>query len=54
MDCLKSGCPFRVNESKNQHRCECIACPNRCNTDRLIASDRTLSDKELHKFLGEG
>lgn len=53
MDCLKRGCPFRVNETNNPHRCECTACPNRCVYDRVIVSDHTLSDEELRKFLEE-
>lgn len=25
MDCLNKGCPFRVNETSNPHRCKCTA-----------------------------
>ena len=53
MDCLKMGCQFRENNTSNPRRCECIACPNRCITDRVIIADKTLSEEELRKFLWE-
>lgn len=53
MDCLKHHCQFRVNETNNPHRCECIACPNRYITDRVIITDKTISEEELRKFLRE-
>ena len=47
MDCLNHSCPFRVNETSNPHSCECVACPNRCNNDRVVISNRTLSVETL-------
>lgn len=46
MDCFTHSCPFRVNETSNANRCECIACPNRSNSDFIITSNRTLTDAE--------
>lgn len=51
MDCFNKGCPFRVNETSNPHRCERTACPNRCGYGRVIASDHTLLDEELREEL---
>lgn len=46
MDCFNHSCPFRVNETSNANRCECVACQNRNNSD-FIASNRTLTNDEL-------
>ena len=47
MDCFNHSCPFRVNETSNANRCECIACQNRSNNDFIITSNRTLTNDEL-------
>ena len=47
MDCFNHSCPFRVNETSNANRCECVACQNRSNSDFIITSNRTLTDDEL-------
>ena len=47
MDCFNYSCPFRVNETSNTNRCECIACQNRSSNDFIITSNRTLTDDEL-------
>lgn len=47
MDCFNHSCPFRVNETSNANRCECVVCPNRSNSDFIIISNRTLTDDKL-------
>ena len=54
MDCFNHSCPFRVNETSNANRCECVACQNRSNSDFIITSNlpltnsnRTLTNEEL-------
>lgn len=47
MDCFNHLCPFRVNETSNANRCECVACQNRSTNDFIIASNRTLTNDEL-------
>lgn len=47
MDCFNHSCPFRVNETSNANRCECVACQNRSNGDFIITSNRTLTDDEM-------
>ena len=47
MDCFNHSCPFRVNETSNTNRCECVACQNRSSNDFIITSNRILSDDEL-------
>ena len=47
MDCFNYSCPFRVNETSNANRCECIACPNKSSSDFIITSNRTLTNDEL-------
>ena len=47
MDCFNRSCPFRVNETSNANRCECVACQNRSNNDFIITSNRTLTNDEL-------
>lgn len=47
MDCFNHPCQFRVNETSNANRCECVACPNRSNSDFIIISNRTLTDDKL-------
>ena len=47
MDCYNHSCPFRVNETSNANRCECIACPNRSNNDFISTRNRTLTNDEL-------
>lgn len=46
MDCFNHSCPFRVNETSNANRCDCIACQNRSNSNFIIASNRTFADNE--------
>lgn len=46
MDCFNHSCPFRVNETSDANRCECIACQNRSNSDFIITSNRTLTNDE--------
>ena len=50
MDCFNHSCPFRVNETSNANRCDCVACQNRSNSDFTITSNRTLTDDELAKL----
>ena len=47
MDCFNHSCPFRVNETSNTNRCECVACQNRSSNDFIITSNRILTDDEL-------
>ena len=54
MDCFNHSCPFRVNETSNANRCECVTCQNRSNSDFIITSNwtltnsnRTLTNEEL-------
>ena len=51
MDCFNHSCPFRVNETSNANRCECVACQNRSNSDFTITSNRTLTDDELARII---
>ena len=51
MDCFNHSCPFRVNETSNTNRCECVACQNRSNSDFTITSNRTLTDDELARII---
>lgn len=44
MDCFNHSCPFRVNETSNANRCECVACPNRSDSDFI---NRILTDDKL-------
>lgn len=50
MDCFNHSCPFRINETSNANRCECLACQNRSSSDFTITSNRTLTDDELAKL----
>ena len=50
MDCFNHSCPFRVNETSNANRCECVACQNRSNCGFIITSNRTLTDGEMEKL----
>lgn len=47
MDCFNHSCPFRVNETSNTNRCECVAYQNRSSNDFIITSNRILTDDEL-------
>ena len=47
MDCFNHSCPFRVNETSNTNRCECVACQNRSSNDFIITSNRILAYDEL-------
>lgn len=47
MDCFNHSFPFRVNETSNANRCECVACENRSNNDFIIISNRTFTNDEL-------
>ena len=47
MDCFNHSCLFRVNETSNTNRCECVTCQNRNNGDFIIISNRTLTNDEL-------
>ena len=47
MDCFNHSCPFRVNETSNTNRCECVACQNRSSNDFIITSNRILTDDAL-------
>ena len=47
MDCFNHSCLFRINETSNANRCECVACQNRNNGDFIIISNRTLTGDEL-------
>lgn len=50
-DCFNRSCPFRINETSGLNRCECTACPNRCNGETLIVSTHTLTENELKEFI---
>ena len=54
MDCFNHSCPFRVNETSNANRCECVACQNRSNSDFIITINRTLTDDELARIRNVG
>ena len=58
MDCFNHGCPFRVNETSNANRCECVGCQNKTTSDVMIQSNRTLTEEEVHRAVkrmqGEG
>ena len=47
MDCFNHSCLFRINETSNTNRCECVTCQNRNNGDFIIISNRTLTGDEL-------
>lgn len=49
VDCFNYSCPFRVNESSNVNRCECLACPNRYTVD-FFSWNHTLTDEELKEI----
>ena len=51
MDCFNHLCPFRVNETSNANRCECVACQNRNNSGFIIASNRTLTNYEFEMLI---
>lgn len=51
-DCFNYSCPFRVNETSNVNKCECLACPNRYSVD-VFSYNRTLTDEELEKIRRE-
>lgn len=50
MDCFNHNCPFRSNATSSFNRCECIACPNRCDATTAYASNHTLSADELARL----
>ena len=54
MDCFNHSCPFRVNETSNANRCECVACQNRSNSDFIITSNWALTDDELARIRNVG
>lgn len=47
MDCFNHNCPFRSNTTSSFNRCECIACPNRCEASTAYASNCTLTAAEF-------
>ena len=47
MNCYNHSCPFRVNETSNTNRCDCVACQNRSNSEFFISINRTLTDDEV-------
>lgn len=47
MDCFNHNCPFRVNDTSNANRCECVACPNVVKNDVVLVSNHTMTEKEL-------
>ena len=47
MDCFNFNCPFRVNETSSCNYCGCLACPNRDSHEYTIASNRTLTYREI-------
>ena len=51
-DCFNYSCPFRVNETSNVNKCECLACPNRYSVD-VFLYNRALTDEELEKIRRE-
>lgn len=51
MECFNHACPFRVNITSSLDRCECTACPNRCNSQIVIMSNKTLTNAELDEII---
>lgn len=49
MDCFNRSCPFRQNTTSSCNRCECLACPNRCEAVTYYASNHTLTADEIAK-----
>ena len=50
MDCFNHNCPFRINETSNLHRCECIGCQNRYHGNFTFSWNRTLTKEELDEI----
>lgn len=50
-DCYNHICPFRVNETSNYNRCECVACPNCDDGIITLTSDHTLTPKETERIV---
>lgn len=50
-DCYNHCCPFRVNETSNYNRCECVACPNRDDGTIVLTSDHTLTSEETERIV---
>ncbi len=50
MDCFNHYCPFRNNTTSAFNRCECIACPNRCDDSQTYTSKNTLIADELARL----
>ena len=51
MDCFNHLCPFRQNETSSCNRCECLACPNRCQSPATYTvSNHTLTVEEPAKI----
>lgn len=46
MDCYNHSCQFRVNETSNANRCECVACQNR---NPLLNCYQRKDDDSMHK-----
>lgn len=51
MDCFRFTCPFRVNESSNMNRCECVACPNRATDHAVFVTNSTNPDSKVKTFM---
>ena len=50
-DCENMQCPFRVNESSNQKRCDSYGCKRRyIDSYGYIVSNKTLTDEELREL----
>lgn len=51
MDCYNYRCPFRQNSgyytNSSRNDCDCVACPNRSDSNIYIMSNRTLTKEEL-------
>ena len=54
MDCFNHSCPFRVNETSNANRCECVACQNRWEEPvTYIISNHTLTANETARMTND-
>lgn len=48
MECYNYNCPFRYSIfPTSRTRCDCTACPNRCDSVCYIASNHTLTKEEV-------
>ena len=51
-DCKNMGCQWRSNSTNNLYHCDIFTCQRRDTGTVLIASNHTLSEKELKELRG--